>query len=136
MLEHPGEFIYEHLGEFKTIHEPGPENVYYQDIRTELDTPEDLEFFGRVWKEGPHRSQDTRTNYQETKEVLQWLSNHPEIVAINQHIEMKTKSTHLHGHHRARDWMCRGCGHVVAVKINDALAVQCQRCGEERRFYP
>lgn len=144
MLEHPGEFIYENLGEFKTLHEPGPENVYYQDIRTELDTPEDLEFFRRIWNEytndteqvsldGRIRFRDTRIS---TRGALRWLSDHPEIVAINQHIEMKTKSTHLHGHHRARDWMCKSCGHVVAVKINDALAVQCQRCGEERRFYP
>lgn len=137
MLEHPGEFIYEHLGEFKTIHEPGPENVYYQDIRTELDTLEDLEFFGKIWKYGPFRvSYKTILHPPNTKEILGWLSDNPDIVAINQHIEMKTKSTHLHGHHRARDWMCKSCGHIVAVKINDALAVQCQRCGEERRFYP
>ena len=140
MLEHPGEFIYEHLGEFKTIHEPGPENIYYQDIRTELDTPEDLEFFRRVWKE--YRNLNTNGQFDEnwnlgdTGDVIDWLSLHSEIVAINQHIEMKTKSTHLHGHHRARDWMCKSCGHTVAVKINDALAVQCQKCGEERRFYP
>lgn len=132
MLEHPGEFIYEHLGEFKTIHEPGPENVYYQDIRTELDTPEDLEFFRRVFGNAPCR-EDGILN---TCATLAWLSDNPDIIAINQHIEMKTKSTHLHGHHRARDWMCKSCGHVVAVKINDALAVQCQKCGEERRFYP
>lgn len=132
MLEHPGEFIYEHLGEFKTLHEPGPENVYYQDIRTELDTPEDLEFFKRVFGKVPCRENGVLN----TAATLTWLSDSPDIVAINQHIEMKTKSTHLHGHHRARDWMCKSCGHTVAVKINDALAVQCQRCGEERRFYP
>ncbi len=137
MLEHPGEFIYEHLGEFKTIHEPGPENIYYQDIRTELDTSEDLEFFRQVWKNGYHTlNYKTILHPPNTKQVLEWLSLNSDIVAINQHIEMKTKSTHLHGHHRARDWMCRGCGNVVATKINDALAVQCQKCGEERRFYP
>lgn len=144
MLEHPGEYIYENLGEFKTIREPGPENVYYWDVRTELDTPADLEFFKRIWQEYPAETEqvhiESRSIYTDysmsARGVLEWLQDRPEIVAINKHVELKTKSTHLHGHHRAREWMCKECGHAVAYKINDALAVQCQKCGTERRFYP
>lgn len=153
LLQHPGEFIYESLGNFKTLHEVGPENVYYQDIRTELDTPEDLKFFKRVWKEYPPSLPFEDVNIEarsityfdgdksyDTKPVLTWLSSRPDIVAINQHIEMRTKSTHLHGHHRARNFVCEACRErgvktILATKINDALELQCPTCGTPRRFY-
>lgn len=149
MLEHPGEFIYENLGMFKTIKELGPENVYYQDIRTELDTAEDLEFFKRVWKEFSgivtttelSGSPETKIEINQftscdTREVLRWLSTRPDIVKINQHVQIKSKSTHLHGHHRARHFICQECQNIVAYKINDALEITCQKCGTTRRFYP
>lgn len=142
-LEHPGERIYNDLGEFKVLREIGPETVYYQDIRTELDTPEDLEFFRRVWKEYPSATEqvdiNSRSVYTDysypTCGVLTWLSTRPDIVEINQHVEMKTKSIHLHGHPRARKYICQECNTEIANKINDRLDLSCPKCGTVRRFY-
>lgn len=138
LLQHPGEYLYENYSQFKTLHELGPENVYYQNIRTELDTPEDLEFFKQVWLEYGHYCDDRREvsmTYLDTRDVLTWLSGRPEIVKINQHIEEKTKSTHLHGHHRARKYVCKECDTVIGNKVNDRLDLQCPKCGTVRQFY-
>ena len=136
LLEHPGEAIYENLHEFRVITECGPESVYYQPIRTELDTPEDLEFFKRVWREYPGPRYPN--GHMDTDYVLQWLSTASDIVALNAHIEEKTHTTYLHGHHRARKFKCENeeCGYTIAEKVNERLDVKCPRCGTTRSFYP
>ena len=133
-LEHPGERIYNDLGEFKTLRELGPETVYYQDIRTELDTTEDLEFFRKVWNEGPH-IHSLPVSMPDTCQTMKWLSTRPDIVAINQHIEMKTKSYHAHGHPRARKYICQECDTQIGTKVNDRLELSCPKCGTVRKFY-
>jgi len=143
LLEHPGEYLYENFSQFKTLHEIGPETLYYQDIRTELDTPEDLEFFKRVWREYPGATEqvhiESRSVYTDysypTRGVLNWLSSKPDIVKINQRVEMKTKSTHLHGHHRARRYVCKECDTVIGHKVNERLDLACPKCGTMRQFY-
>lgn len=134
LLQHPGEYLCENHAQFKTLHEIGPENVYYQNIRTELDTPEDLEFFRKVWSEGIH-IHDLPAHAPDTYKTLEWLSSRPDIVNINAHIEEKTKSTHLHGHHRARRYVCKECDTVLAHKVNDRLDIACPKCGTVRQFY-
>ena len=140
-LEHPGEYLYENLHQFRVITECGPESVYYKPIRTELDTLEDLEFFRRVWMEywTVYSPEHYLNKYQiETKDVLTWLSTRPDIVAFNAHIEEKTHTTYLHGHHRARRFKCANdeCGYTIAEKVNERLDVKCPRCGTTRSFYP
>lgn len=135
LLEHPGEYIYENKGMFRTATELGPESVYYQNVRTELDTPEDLEFFKKVfWMTGHRESGEVL----ETRRAMEFLSTHPDIVALNAHIQPKTRTTYLHGHHRARNFKCQNpdCGNILASKINEGLEIQCQKCGQARRFYP
>lgn len=136
LLEHPGEYLYENLHQFRVITECGPESVYYQPIRTELDTPEDLEFFKRVWREYPGPRYPN--GHMDTDYVLQWLSTASDIVALNAHIEEKTHTTYLHGHHRARKFKCENeeCGYTIAEKVNERLDVKCPRCGTTRSFYP
>jgi len=133
LLEHPGELIYQRLSEFRAISDPGPESIYYQPIRTELDTPEDLEFFRQVWK--------WYVNYDPnptTEKALSYLSARPDIVAINAHIGEKTHTTYLHGHHRARKLHCENeaCRYEIASKVNDRLDIRCPKCGQSRSFYP
>jgi len=145
-LEHPGEYLYENLHQFRVIAECGPESVYYQPIRTELDTLDDLEFFRRVWKNWndvnwEFASESVRSGSwagPTTKETLLWLSTRPDIVALNAHIEEKTHTTYLHGHHRARRFKCANdeCGYTIAEKVNERLDVKCPRCGTTRSFYP
>ena len=135
LLEHPGEYLYENAGQFKTVYDPGPETVYYQPIRTELDTPEDLEFFKKVWVEYDRDIENPRRLLY-TEKVINWLYPRPDIVSINAHIQIKTSTTYAHGHPRARNWICKECGHIIASKVNDGLAINCQKCGTERRFYP
>ena len=144
LLPHPGEYIYENLGQFKTLHELGPESVYYQDIRTELDTEKDLEFFRQVWKgcDDHFWSSGNRGDaYNEflhvldTKSVLTWLSSQPHLTAINRDVPLKTKSTHLHGHSHARRFVCKNCSAVIGHRINDKLSLQCPSCGETRDYY-
>lgn len=139
LLEHPGEYLYENYGMFQVARELGPESIYYQDVRTELDTPEDLEFFRRVWKEYPGMITAGHLDRRpDTLGIMRWLSTRPDIVALNHHVQVKTKSTHLHGHHRARNFRCENpvCGNILAVKINESLEVKCQVCGTSRRFHP
>ena len=140
LLEHPGEYIYEHYGEFKTLHELGPESVYYQDIRTELDTEKDLEFFRRVWKDYlvytlPDYSTSVSGHIPNTKNVLTWLSSQPHLTKINRDVPLKTKSIHLHGHSHARRFVCKNCSTVIGYRINDKLSLQCPSCGETRGYY-
>ncbi len=148
LLQHPGEAIYESFGQFRTLHEIGPETIYYQNIRTELDTPQDLEFFRKVWSEYPPAQPWEDVNikarsimYSEgdksysAKGVLSWLATRPDIVAINADVKEKAKSTHLHGHHRARRFVWQECHRPLAHKVNDALDIQCPKCGVTRKFY-
>ena len=137
MLEHPGELIWERMSEFRILHDPGPESVYYQNIRTELDTEEDLEFFRQVWKEHYWDADfETRDSaLLETKDVLTWLSSQPNIVAINSGVKEKTHSVYLHGHHRARRFVCKECGTAIGHRVNDKLSLTCPGCGEIRDYY-
>jgi len=141
LLGHPGEYIWEHQQDFRILKDVGPENVYYQPIRTELDTEEDLEFFRRVWAECPRgvfhdyeRGNIEGTSI-DTKSVLTWLSSQPNIVAINSHVQEKTHSTYLHGHNRARRFICQKCESVIAYRFNDKLSLRCANCGETRDYY-
>ncbi len=127
LLEHPGEFLYEQSGMFKTIYDPGPEAIYYQPVRTELDTKEDLEFFRTVYRESPFKS---------TAGILDWLASRPDIVSINSSVQTKTSTTYAHGHTRARSWVCKECGDTIGWKINDRIDINCRKCGQVRSFYP
>lgn len=131
LLEHPGEYLYEHYGELRTLREIGPESVYYLPIRTELDTLADLEFFRKVWQEFPERDR----GFLDVPSILTWLETRPDIVSVNSGVEMKTKSTHEHGHRHARNFVCKGCSSIMGHKINDALELQCPKCGQARKFY-
>ena len=139
LLEHPGELIWESMSQFRVVRDPGPESVYYQNIRTELDTEEDLEFFRQVWLAYPAKIERMHEAFRpeglDTKGVLTWLSSQPNIVAINSHIEEKTHSTYLHGHRRARRFMCKNCSSVIGHRYNDKLSLKCPGCGETRDYY-
>lgn len=148
LLEHPGELIWQNQSDFKIIRDPGPDNIYYQPIRTELDTEADLEFFRQVYSEYPKATAqewvdtNSRTTYAyegdytyNTKSVLTWLSSRPDIVKINAHVEEKTHSTYLHGHHRAKRFICKNCLSTIGWKFNDKLALKCGTCGETRDYY-
>lgn len=140
LLGHPGELIWENQSQFRILGDVGPESVYYQPVRTELDTEEDLEFFRQVWQGWQEECMDdiapTDILYApDTKSVLTWLSSQPHIVAINSHITEKTHSTYLHGHNRARRFICQKCESVIAYRFNDKLSLRCANCGETRDYY-
>jgi len=144
LLEHPGEFLYQNLSQFRAVSDPGPENIYYQPIRTELDTVEDLQFFKTLFKEyrdaGEWISDGFRI-YEDvipTRGALSFLKSRPDIVALNAHIGEKTHTTYLHGHHRARKLHCENeaCRYEIATKVNDRLDIRCPKCGQSRSFYP
>lgn len=135
--EHPGAFLYEQTHQFKTVMDIGPENIYYQPIRTELDTPEDLEFFKAIWEGWNRLTISPSENSPNTQWVLRYLSRHPEIVKLNSHIVEKTHTTQLHGHHRARRVKCENpnCDCIVGYKVNNAFEMDCPRCGTKRKIY-
>ena len=137
LLEHPGEAIWQSNGQFRIIRDPGPESVYYQPIRTELDTEEDLEFFRRVWSEYDDEEDRAPTDKTilNTKSVLTWLSSQPNLVKINSHIQERTHYNPQHGHHRARKFICEKCREVIAYRFNDKLSLRCSSCGETRDYY-
>lgn len=138
LLEHPGEYLYQQLSQFRAISDPGPENIYYQPIRTELDTPEDLEFFRRVYKNIPRFNLGDSPKPIDAHLAMIWLTTRPDIVSINAHIDEKTHTTYLHGHHRARKLHCENeaCRAEIATKVNDRIDIRCPKCGQSKAYYP
>ena len=105
--EHPGLFYWNRLNRFSVVQIPFPMREYLAPVRTELDTPEDLEMFRRLWQTYYDAAGPPPGGVIPTLEALDLLQAFPEIVAINAGVEVKTQT-------RARwrkgyNWLCEKC---------------------------
>lgn len=122
-LEHPGNYYWHNLSLFRCVLLPPPRREYLAPIRTELDTPEDLELFKRVFK---HTNGDTLT-------ALRWLAAHPSVVVINSQVDAKTQSRPSNP--RGVAWVCRDCNGRAGTIVNGDLLLWCPNCGRPHKFY-
>ena len=117
------------------------------DIRTELDTPEDLEMFKAVWKQWyselgwagkVHQFHlvehaDDRPLEVPALWALTYLAAHPDIAALNSDVKLKTQSA-AHWT-RGRYFFCKECQTRAGSVVEGNLVVQCQKCGAAIKFY-
>jgi spore coat polysaccharide biosynthesis protein SpsF len=83
-LEHVTPYIYEHPELFKIMFLEASGELRRPDLRLTVDTAEDLKFvkeiFKNLYKEG---------QLFHTKDVIQFIDSHPEILSINAHVTQK-----------------------------------------------
>ncbi len=134
--EHPGAYYWGQLNRFNTISLTLPRREYLRpDIRTELDTPEDLAMFKQLWSLWIYdRERDECGDYElSTFQALSYLTTHPEIAALNSDVKLKTQSA-AHWT-RGRYFYCKTCQTRAGSVVDGNLVVQCQKCGSQVKFY-
>lgn len=136
-LEHAGQWLYTHMHSFRVVYVEGPRAEYYSPVRLELDTPDDLRFFERVFA-ALHTGPGTPT----TLTALQWLAECPQVVALNATVEEKSL-TRIDWRKRGISWDCvnvidgKKCGAgplQVDVIRRSKLITTCPACFAERVF--
>lgn len=80
--EHVSLYIYEHADRYRILNVPAVGRLRRPEMRWTVDTPEDLELVRRVvGAAGPDIT---------TREVVDFLLDHPEVAAINREVSQKT----------------------------------------------
>jgi len=130
--EHPGSYFWDNLNRFNVVSLNLPRREYVTSIRTELDTPEDLEMFRALWREVLIFDYPA-DQIIDTLRALRMLNTHPEIAAINAYVQVKTQSRALW--RKGSQWLCKACLRRVGAVISGDLEVRCARCGRPQKFY-
>ena len=132
--EHPGLYIYRHLRLFRVELLPPVRVEYYRPYRLELDEPDDLRMFRRLYKALNANPDDQPM----LLDAVRLLDARPEIAAINADVPTRTL-TDPDWRRRGAPFRCPNCGATAlrTVTISDgSLVTVCPRCGRERRFTP
>lgn len=82
--EHVTPYLRNSANGFRTKSIVLPEEYHYPQFRLTLDTPEDYEFLCAIYN---HFYQDGALI--DVREVLQWLSTHPEVASLNADVQQK-----------------------------------------------
>jgi spore coat polysaccharide biosynthesis protein SpsF (cytidylyltransferase family) len=82
--EHVTTYIYQHPDLFKLNFVEAKGKLRRPDLRLTVDTEEDLEFIREIFKQ---LYRDDQTFY--TEDVIEFLDQHPELIAINAHVRQK-----------------------------------------------
>ena len=134
-LEHPGVYFWENLHRFQVVQYPLPMREYLAPVRTELDTPEDLEMFKTLWTRSVFgdASYAPRAATVHTLTALRYLASHSLVSQINAAVPVKTQTHALWP--KGLQWVCDSCqGRMGGIVAGD-LEVRCARCGKPRKFY-
>ncbi len=81
--EHVTYYAYEFPKSFRSVSYPVPDGMRHPELRITLDTPEDYELLKRI---AEHFSGDLLVS---SKRVVEYLLSHPEVAAINAHVQQK-----------------------------------------------
>ena len=128
--EHPGLFYWRRLSRFQAVQLQLPMREYLDPVRTELDTPEDLEMFRLLWQAWALTESDVCIP---TMWALTMLKKNPHLSAINARIQVKTQtSPHWP---KGIGWLCENCRSRIGGIVAGDLEVRCSRCGKARKFY-
>ena len=128
--EHPGLYYWRHLSRFSAIQLPLPMREYLAPVRTELDTPEDLEMFRALWRAWALTESEMCIP---TMWALRMLDQSPEIRALNSHIDVKTQTRAIWP--KGLGFLCEQCQSRLGSIVAGDLEVRCARCGKPRKFY-
>ena len=126
--EHPGAYFWENLHSFEYVSIPLPRREYLAPVRTELDTPADLEMFRALWA-GYGRNRKTLR----TLEALQYLAAHPEIAALNNGVHPLTQTRAAWP--KGKPWLCGKCQRRVGDIVTGDLILHCSHCGRRQKWY-
>jgi len=127
--DHPGLYFWNHIEKFSAVQLPLPRREYLAQVRTELDTPADLEMLKALYSEwGEGWLQPMPTLW-----ALDYLTRHPEVAAIN--AEVKTKTQTAPAYARGNAWVCPGCRQRIGGIVLGNLTVRCSRCGKPRKYF-
>jgi hypothetical protein len=66
-------------------------------------------------------------------EALHYLEAHPDIAAINAHIEVKTQTKPIY--RRGSHYLCKSCQRRMGGVVHGDLELRCQGCGKPQKFY-
>ena len=128
--EHPGLYYWRNLSRFSVVQLPLPMREYLAPVRTELDTPEDLEMFRALWRAWSLTESESCIP---TLWALTMLERSPELRAINGHIDVKTQTRAEWP--RGLGFLCEQCQSRLGGIVAGDLEVRCARCGQPRKFY-
>lgn len=130
--EHAGLYMWDHMDKFDLVQLPLPWREYLSQVRTELDTPEDLAMFTALW-EVWHAEQPFAGEVLTTLDALRILAERPDIAARNAQVVLKTQTRP--SWRRGSQWLCKACRRRVGSVIAGDLQVRCARCGKPQKFY-
>ena len=128
--EHPGLYYWRHLSRFSAVQLPLPMREYLAPVRTELDTPEDLEMFCALWRDWALTESETCIP---TMWALTMIERSPELRAINGSVVVKTQTRAEWP--RGLGFLCEQCQSRLGGIVAGDLEVRCARCGKPRKFY-
>lgn len=131
--EHPGQYIYEHLRDFRVVYTEMLPAEYYGAHRLELDTERDLKvvraIFDALWEPGKVISM---------LEAVRWLDEHPAVAAINRDVPLRSiTQVNWHTKRGQTVWKCQECGAtpmLATLVQNRHLQTECPNCGTLRPF--
>jgi spore coat polysaccharide biosynthesis protein SpsF len=126
--EHPGMNFWDNISKYSAIQLPLPPREYLAPVRTELDTPEDLMMFKRLWDYAAPKGGIFSTIH-----ALETLAANPSISAINAQVQIKTQSKPSYG--RGAAFVCRDCQRRTGTVDAGNLVLRCSHCGRPQKFY-
>ncbi len=136
-LEHPGAYYWDNLNQFNFVYLQPPPREYLANVRTELDTPQDLEMFRELWNANHlyfiTAPAGVGTTFVETDWALRYLEEHPDIAAINASIHTKTQ-THP-AYTKGLPFLCKSCQRRTGTIVSGDLVVSCPNCGKKQKYY-
>lgn len=136
--EHVGAYYWQHIAHFDALPYPLPSREYFANVRTELDAPEDLEMFKALWRMwvlecGLIDAGKTPIPPLSTLIALDFLSDMPNLAAINAGVALKTQSKATW--RKGQTFRCKVCARRMGGVVNGDLLVPCPHCGARQKFY-
>lgn len=106
--EHAGMYLDRNRMLFKRIYHAPPSAIWFRPYRLEVDTEADLTFIRQVYAGLlPARGLVSASD------AILWLDDHPEVAALNQHIEERTGPFTTYSEDLRHDWYTQMLGQVV-----------------------
>lgn len=130
-LAHPGAYYWDNLNQFNYVHIQPPRREYLAPVRTELDTPQDLEMLKTLWLACEYNQLDGRCLT--TLDALRILEREPAIAAINAGVPTKTQTVPLYS--KGLPFLCKTCQRRAGTILSGDLVLSCPNCGARQKFY-
>ena len=131
-VEHPGGWFWDNLSRLNVVQIPMPRREYLAPVRTELDTPVDLEMFRQLWHQMSNE-EGNEISCLNTLDALKYLIGHPQLAAMNAEVGAKTMTRPIW--RKGLPFLCRSCQNRLGSIVSGDFEVRCARCGAPGKFY-